>query len=182
MAGSPLAPCREPPCPGASGGPGSSRGTRGGSWTMAARAARDGAVNCSERFTVEKPLRSPRAARQKFVLPALPLSVVPPGRDSAQPAERRQFPSARSPAPLPVRSERCWKPGCSCGARVPPGFAGSSGGRRGAAAAAVPAVHMPRGERAQRLRAPERPGTGRPCPRLGLQLLLLLPGTMRAGH
>lgn len=86
----------------------------------------------SERFAVEKPLRNPRAARQKFVLRALPLSVAAPGRDSAQTAEGRHFPGH---APRSSRAElgAMLEPGCSCGARVPPGFAGSSGGRRGAA-------------------------------------------------
>lgn len=94
----------------------------------------------SDRFTVEKPLRSPRAARQKFVLRALPLSVAAPGRDSAQAAEGRHFPGH---APRSRRAElgAMLEQGCSCGARVPPGFAGSSGrgGRRGAA---VPAVSL----------------------------------------
>lgn len=136
----------------------------------------------SDRFTVEKPLRSPRAARQKFVLRALPLSVAAPGRDSAQAAEGRHFPGH---APRSRRAElgAMLEQGCSCGARVPPGFAGSSG--RGGAAGGGGAcgfTHMPRAERAQRLRAPERPGSAPRCPGLGLRFLLLLPGTMRAGH
>ncbi|XP_064535043.1 gamma-aminobutyric acid receptor subunit delta isoform X2 [Pseudopipra pipra] len=70
---------RVPRSPRSSAGAGSSRGTGGGRRTVPAR---DGAAP-GQCLSVEKPPRSPRAARQKLVAPGVPLPVVPRARDSA---------------------------------------------------------------------------------------------------